>query len=84
MSVLATYATEHSRNTYPALSVREDAEVFVCMTILRDEADHERGVGELEQSPLWGDRISHTLARHLDGQPVVLRLTPTSRSLIHG
>jgi hypothetical protein len=83
MPVLATYATEHSPNTYPALPVRDDAEVFVCMTIVRDETDHARGVGELEQSPLWRDQISHTLARYLDGQPVVLRLTPTSRSLIH-
>jgi hypothetical protein len=83
MPVLATYATEHSPNTYPALPVRDDAEVFVCMTIVRDETDHARGVAELEQSPLWRDRISHTLARYLDGQPVVLRLTPTSRSLIH-
>ena len=84
VSVLATYATEHSPNTYPALPVRDDAEVFVCMTIFRDEADHARCVGELEQSSLWRDQLSHTIALHLDGQPVVLRLTPTSRSLIHG
>jgi hypothetical protein len=84
MSVIATYATEHSPNTYPALPVRDDAEVFVCMTMFRGEADHARGVGELQQSPVWRDRISRTLARHLDGQPVALRLTPTSRSLIHG
>jgi quinol monooxygenase YgiN len=76
ISVLATYATEHSRNNYPALPVRDDADVFVWMTIFRDEADHTRRVAELEQSPI--------LAQYLDGQPEVLRLRPTSRSLIHG
>jgi NIPSNAP len=75
ISVLATFATEHSRNSYPALPVREDAEVFVWMAIFRDEADHTRRMAELEQSPVWRD---------LNGQAEVLRLSPTSRSLIHG
>jgi quinol monooxygenase YgiN len=84
ISVLATYATEHSQNTFPALPVHDDVEVFVWMTIFRDEAEHARRLAGLEQSPVWGDRISHTLAQQLDGQTEVLRLTPTSRSLIHG
>ena len=66
ISVLATYATEHSLNTYPALPVREDADVFVWMAIFRDEADHTRRVAELEQSPAWRDRIAQALAQHLD------------------
>jgi len=84
ISVLATYATEHSLNTYPALPVREDANVFVCLTIFRDEADHTSRVAKLEQSLLWRDRIAQALAQHLDGHAEVLRLRPTSRSLIHG
>jgi quinol monooxygenase YgiN len=84
ISVLATFATEHSQNTYPALPVREEANVFVWMAIFRDEADHTRRVAELEQAPVWRDRTSHALAQHLDGQAEVLRLRPTSRSLIHG
>jgi hypothetical protein len=84
ISVLATYATEHSQNNYPALPVRDDADVFVWMTIFRDEADRTRRVSELEQSSAWRDRIAHGLAQHLDGQAEVLRLGPTSRSLIHG
>ena len=81
ISVLATYATEHSQNNYPALPVREDADVFVWMAIFRDETDHTRRVAELEQSSAWRDRIAHGLAQHLDGQAEVLRLRPTSRSL---
>ena len=84
ISVLATFATEHSQNTYPALPVRDDADVFVWLAIFTDEADHERRLAELEQSPAWRERISHALAQHLDGQAEVLRLKPTSRSLIHG
>ena len=81
--MLATYATEHSRNTFPALPVRDDAEVFVGLSIFSDEADHARRTAELEQSAVWRDRISHTREYHLHGDVEVLRLTPTGRSLIH-
>ena len=80
ISVLATFATEHSQNTYPALPVRDDADVFVWLAIFTDEADHARRLAELEQSPACRD----PLAQHLDGQAEVLRLRPTSRSLIQG
>jgi hypothetical protein len=84
ITVLATYATEHSQNTYPALPVRDDEDVFVWMTIFVDEADHARHVAELERSPVWRDQLSPTLAQSLDGPQEVLRLTPTARSLLHG
>ena len=80
VSVLATYATEHSENTYPALPVR-DAEVFVWMTRFVDEADHARHVAELARLPIWRD-LSTCVARSLDGPPDVLRLTPTARSAL--
>jgi quinol monooxygenase YgiN len=82
--VLATYVTEPSPNTYPALPVRENHNVFVWMTMYMDEADHARHAATLEGSSVWRDRMSRALARHLSGQPEVLRLTPTARSLIHG
>lgn len=83
ISVLATYATEHSENTFPALPVREDAEVFLWMANLADEAEHTRRLAALEQAPGWA-RISHARARQLNGQAEILRLTPTGRSLVHG
>lgn len=83
ISVLATYATEHSENTYPALPVR-DAEVFVWMTIFRDATDHARRVVGLEHSSVWRDRLAHALEQYLDGHAQVLRLRPTARSLVHG
>ena len=83
ISVLATYATEHSPNTFPALPVREHEDVFVWMSMFADEADHARRAGELERSPAWRERISEARAE-LDGQPEILRLRPTARSLLHG
>jgi hypothetical protein len=82
--VLATYRTEHSENTYPALPVRGDAEVFVWMTLVADDAEYLRRVTELDRSSVWRDRSSHALTQYLDGEAEVLRLSPTSRSLIHG
>ena len=76
VSVLATCVTEHSPNTYPALPVREDANVFVWAAMFSDEDDHARRADALERSP--------ALAAHLDGDAEVLRLTPTARSLIRG
>jgi quinol monooxygenase YgiN len=84
VSVLATYATEHSPNSFPALPVREDEDVFVWMAVYADEADHARHAAALEQAPLWRDRISSALAERLDGQAETLRLRPTARSLLHG
>jgi hypothetical protein len=84
VSVRGTYATEHSRNSFPALPVREDENVFVWMTVYADEADHARHAVALQRSPLWQDRISQALAERLDGQVETLRLRPTARSLLHG
>jgi hypothetical protein len=84
ISVLATYGTEHSENTFPALPVRADANVFVWMTLVADDAGHARRLAELEESTVWRDRIAHAEAQYFDGNTEVLRLSPTSRSLIHG
>lgn len=84
ISVLATYETEHSKNNYPALPVRDDAEVFVWMTLTADEADHARRGVELERSSRWRAAFSDAQAQYLEGKAEVLRLSPTSRSLIHG
>jgi quinol monooxygenase YgiN len=83
-SVMATYATEHSPNTFPALPVRDDVEAFVWLTVYEDEADHARHVDELERSPAWRDKLSQALAQRLDGSPEVLRRRPTAHSLLRG
>ena len=84
VSVLATYITEHSQNTFPALPVRDDRDVFLWMTMFDDEADHARHLAELDRSPMWRDGLAETLPQRLAGSPEVLRLQPTARSLLHG
>jgi hypothetical protein len=81
VAVLATYETEHSENTFPALPVR-DGSFFVWMTMFADEADHARRMAEVEQSAAWQD-VAHALDDRLAAQPELLMLTPTARSSLH-
>jgi quinol monooxygenase YgiN len=82
IDVLATYSTEHSENTFPALPVRE-GEVFVWMALFADEDEHARRLAVLDQAA-WRRREAAALGPYLAGEPEVLRLRPTARSLIHG
>jgi quinol monooxygenase YgiN len=75
--VLAIYVTEPSKNTYPALPVREGEDVFVWMVYWKHEGDRARHAAAL-------DPLRPTLAEHGDGPATLLRLTPTGRSLLHG
>jgi hypothetical protein len=84
ISVLATYATEHSANTYPALPVREGEEMFVWMATFAGAAGHAGATAELERKSVWREVVSPALAGYLVGPVEVLRLTPTARSLLHG
>ncbi|HEX3420278.1 MAG TPA: NIPSNAP family protein [Candidatus Udaeobacter sp.] len=80
--VLAYFATEHSENTFPALPVREGENVFVWFARFNDPAAYERHVDALTQFPRWCDEISKQLARRLRRDPEVLKLSPTTRSLL--
>jgi quinol monooxygenase YgiN len=82
ITVLASYATERSENTFPSLPVRENEDVFVWMAMFDDEAAHARHVRALEQSSVWS-HASQVIAAHLAGEEEVLRLFPTARSALH-
>jgi quinol monooxygenase YgiN len=82
IGVLATYATEHSENTFPRLPVRQNENVFVWMSMFEDETDLAAHIGTLDHSPSWR-RASHALAPHLGGPEEVLKLRPTARSALH-
>jgi hypothetical protein len=69
IAVLARYVTEHSANTFPALPVREEAEVFVWISMFEDDEDHARRARSLP--------LDHA------GRAEVIRLRPTARSLMH-
>lgn len=82
VTVLATYESGHSENTFPALPVRENENVFIWVAMFEDEPDHVRHLRALEQSSDWRD-ASSALDTHLAGAGEVLRLRPTPRSAVH-
>jgi quinol monooxygenase YgiN len=81
-TVLAYFVTEHSENTFPALPVREGENVFVWFARFNDPAAYERHIAALTQSSRWRDEISKELPRRLKREPEILKLSPTTRSLL--
>jgi NIPSNAP len=81
-TVLAYFVTEQSENTFPALPVQEGENVFVWFARFNDPAVYERHIAALTQSPGWRDEISKELARRLKRAPEILKLSPTTRSLL--
>jgi hypothetical protein len=78
--VLASFVTEPSPNTYPALPVREGEQVFVWFAKYRDAAAYEECVAALGRSGRWKGEVEGGLERWVKGAPEVLRLAPTGRS----
>jgi NIPSNAP len=81
-TVLAYFVTEHSENTFPALPVREGENVFVWFAHFNDPVAYERHIAALTHSPSWRDEISKELARLLKRESEILKLSPTTRSLL--
>jgi len=80
--VLAYLVTEQSENTFPALPVRQGENVFVWFARFNDPAAYEGHIAALTQSSRWRDEISNELARRLKREPEILKLSPTTRSLL--
>jgi hypothetical protein len=64
-SILGSFVTEESENTFPSLPVREGERVFVAFAGFADR-----------------DRLDRAAERQTDRAAEVLRLEPTSRSLL--
>ena len=74
---LAWFVPESAPNNYPRLPVREGEKVLVWFAAFNDAADHAAHQAAL-------DRAAAQLAPMFARDPEVLRLKPTSRSLIRG
>jgi hypothetical protein len=74
---LAWFVPEIAPNNFPRLPVREGEQVLVWFAAFRDPADHAAHKAVL-------DEAAAPLAPMLAREPEVLRLKPTSRSLIRG
>jgi len=81
-TVLAFLVTEHSENGLRAWPVREGENVFVWFARFNDAAAYERHIAALTQYPRWRGEILKELARRLKREPEILKLSPTTRSLL--
>ena len=81
-SILSSFVTEESANTFPALPVREGEQVFAWFSRFRDQAAYDEYVAALARSQEWHDQFWEPLARRLKAAPSVLKLSPTARSLV--
>ena len=81
-SILSSFVTEESANTFPALPVREGERVFAWFSRFQDQAAYDQYVAALTRSQEWHDQIWEQLARRLKAAPSVLKLSPTARSLV--
>ncbi len=83
-TLLGSFVTESSPNTFPALPVREGEQVFAWFAGFADPTAHAEYVATLARSSRWRDALAEALARHLKGPPEMLRLVPTARSQLCG
>ena len=83
-TISASFVTENSENTFPALPVRVGENVFVWFSTFPDLAAYENYLAALSRSEGWRSKVSTALTRHLEKAPEVLRLSPTARSLLRG
>ena len=83
-TISASFVTENSENTFPALPVRESENVFVWLSTFLDLAAYENYLAALSRSEEWRSEVSTPLTRFLERAPEVLRLSPTARSQLRG
>lgn len=80
---LASFVTENHPNTFPALPVHEEANVFVRFSLFSDRAAYERYAAAFAEA-LAEKGGANKLSALIEGQPEVLLLEPTVRSLLRG
>ncbi len=78
-SVLASFVTDPSENTFPALPVREGEHVFVALARFENDAAYARHLDERAASPSCHE-ASQRLAGFLLRPIETLRLSPTANS----
>lgn len=82
--LLGAFVRERGENGYPRLPVREGETVFVWLARFAGLPDHEQHLARLELSDDWCRRVAPEMDRLTWRANEVARLTPTSRSRLHG
>jgi hypothetical protein len=83
-TISASFVTENSDNTFPALPVRAGENVFVWFSKFPDSAAYGNYLAALSRSERWLGEVSPVLTRSLERAPEVLKLSPTARSQLRG
>src|SRR4029077_4179103 len=83
-TIAASFVTENSKNTFPALPVREGENVLAWFSTFLDLAAYENHLAALSRSKEWRSEVSTPLTRFLERAPEVLRLSQTARSQLRG
>jgi hypothetical protein len=78
----ATLVTEEAKNDFTALPVREGEHVFTWFARFDSHAAYARFFEAVTHARRWNDELLPELQRRLSGKPPLLRLAPTSRSLL--
>jgi hypothetical protein len=81
---LAHFVTEPAVNTFPRLPVREGERVFVWLAAFPDRAAYLRASNSLRAQEAWNGLVAPRFAAAGLGEPHVLELEPTRRSLLRG
>jgi hypothetical protein len=79
---LAALVPEISANNYPKLKIREGEKLFVWVARFDNTADYLRHLASLQKQAQWRDHVSKRLDAQLNSPPEILKLQPTTRSLI--
>jgi len=78
---MAAFATEHSKNSYPRLAIRENETVLLALTRFATVEEHGRFLAAQRASAAWR-RAEAKIAGQLIAPVETLRLQPTPRSAI--
>jgi len=82
--MLASFVTERAPNTFPQLPVREGETVFVWFSGFGSVAAYEEHLTALDRSEAWTGKAVREMDRQIWRRNELLRLAPTSRSLLRG
>ncbi len=79
---VAYLQSEHAPNTFPALPVRMNEEVFVWFARFTDEDHIDHHLNRLQLSQRWREEVLPTLSEWWARTPQRLRLAPSERSIL--
>lgn len=80
--IVGLFTREYSANGFPRLPLRENEHVVVSFAAYDSIDVYHRYLTAIGQDGHWRSDVYPALVRRLYGRPQVLRLSPTSRSLL--